>query len=95
VIARRQRRLVALANHDPADIFEHRRAVLIVAGGPHINDAGLAARILLKPDDLGLCGERIAGIDRLAEAAIGVPQIGDRIEGDVRHRFAEHDVKDQ
>src|SRR5215472_339319 len=63
VIAWRLCRLVALTHHDPAHIFEHRRAVLVVAGGADINDAGLLAGILLKPDDLGLRGERVAGID--------------------------------
>src|SRR6516162_4315700 len=47
VIAWRRRRLVTLAHHDPADIFEHRRAVLVVTDGADVNDAGLPARILL------------------------------------------------
>src|SRR5215469_277671 len=47
VIARRRRRFVALAHHDPAYIFEHRHTVLVVTGGAHVNDAGLPAGILL------------------------------------------------
>ena len=95
MIAGRRRRFVAFAHHHPADIFEHRRAVLLVAGGAHIDDAGLAARIFLQADDLGERAERVAGIDRAAEIAAGIAEIGDGVERDVGDGLAEHDVKHQ
>ena len=39
--------------------------------------------------------ERVAGIDRREELHAGVAEIGDRIERDVRHGLAEHDVEHQ
>ena len=35
------------------------------------------------------------GIDRLQETAFGIAEIGDRIERDVRHGLAEHDVENE
>ena len=70
-------------------------AVLLVAGRAHIDDAGLAVGIFLEPDDLGERAQRVAGIDRAAEIAAGVAEIGDGIERDVRHGLAEHDVEDE
>ncbi len=95
VIAGRGRRFVAFAHHHPAHIFEHRRAVLLVAGGAHIDDAGLAAGIFLQPDDFGQRGQRIARIDGLAEITAGIAEIGDGVERNVGHGLAEHDVEHQ
>ena len=39
--------------------------------------------------------KRVARIDRLEETAVGIAEIGDRIERNVRHRLAEHDMKHQ
>jgi hypothetical protein len=41
--------LVALADHDPADIVEHGRAVLVGPDRVHIDDAGLAVSVGLEP----------------------------------------------
>ena len=95
MIAGRGRGFVALSHHHPAHIFEHRGAVLIVAGGAHVDDAGLAAGIFLQPDHFGERGQRIAGIHRAAEIAAGIAEIGDGVERHVGHGLAEHDVKDQ
>ena len=69
--------------------------MLVAAGRADIDDAGLAVGVLLQADDLGVVDERVAGKDRLQEAAIGIAEIGDGIERDVGHRLAEHDVEDQ
>src|SRR5665811_1095801 len=39
--------------------------------------------------------KRVARIDGFEETAIGIAEIGHRIERDVWHRFAEHHVKHQ
>ncbi len=46
-----------------------------------------------EPDDFGERGQRIARIDRFAEIAAGIAEIGHRIERNVGHGLAEHDVK--
>ena len=89
----RRRHLVALVHHHPAGKGEHRLAALIAPGRAHIDRAVLAVRVLLQPDDLGGGRERVAGIDGLEEAHIGVAEIGDGVPRDVRHRLAEHDVE--
>ena len=61
--------LVAFAQHHPAHVFQHLGAVLPAAGRAHEHDAGLAARVLLEPDDLGGRIEGVARIDRGEEAA--------------------------
>ena len=91
----RRRVLVALAHHHPAAILEHHLAVLIAAGRAHVDGAGLLVGVLLEPDDLGRRRQRIAGIDGLQEAAVGVAEVGDGIERDFRRRLAEHDVEGQ
>ena len=49
----------------------------------------------LRPMTSETARQRVARIDRREEAAIGIAEIGDRIERDVRHGLAEHDVEDQ
>ena len=39
--------------------------------------------------------QRIAGVHRREKAAGRIAEVGDRIERDVRHGFAEHDVEDE
>src|SRR5262249_15195850 len=95
MITGRRRRLVALTYHDPADVLEHLAAVRLATGRAHEDDAGLAARILLEPNDLGLGIESVSGIDRHEQAAGGIAEIGDRVERDVRYGLAEHDVEDE
>ncbi len=93
VIAGRRCGLVAFLHHHPADVFKHGGAVLIGAGGAHINDPGLTARILFEPDDLGERAQRIARINRCAEVAAGIAEIGDGIERDIGDGLAEDDVE--
>ena len=95
VIAGRGCRFVAFTHHHPADIFEHRHAVLLAAGRAHIDDAGLAARILLQPDHFGERGEGVARKNRAAEIAAGIAEIGYGIERDVGDGLAEDDVEHQ
>ena len=40
-------------------------------------------------------GKRVAGIDRAEKAAIGIAEIGDGVERNVRHGLAEHDMEHQ
>src|SRR5262249_47817492 len=95
MITRRRGRLVALSHHDAAYVFEHLAAVPLATGRAHEDDAGLAARILLEPDDLGLGIKSVSGIDRREDTAGGVAEIGDGVERDVRYRLAKHDVEDE
>src|SRR5215468_960575 len=95
MITRRWGRLVALSHHDPAYVFEHLTAVRLATGRAHEDDAGLAARILLEPNDFGLGIKSVSGIDRRENAAGGIAEIGDGVERDVRYRLAEHDVEDE
>ena len=94
-IARRRCRLVALAHHHPAHVLQHLGAVLLEAGRAHVDHAGLAARVLLQPDHFRDRSQRVARIDRAQEAAVRVAEVRDRIERDVRHGLAEHDVEHQ
>ena len=84
---------VALAHHHPADIVDHRLAALVEALRAHIDDAGLPVGVLLEADHLRDRRERVAGIDGLQKPAVGVAEIGDRVQRDVGHRLAEHDVE--
>ena len=95
MVAGRGRGFVALSHHHPAHVFEHRAAVLFGARRAHIDDAGLAVGIFLQPDDFRKRAQRVARIERRAEIASGIAEIGDRIERDVGHGLAEHDVKHQ
>ena len=90
---RRRRARVALSDHHPADIVDDRLAALIEPLRAHIDDAALPVRVLLEPDHLRNGGERVAGKNRLQEPAIGVAEIGDRVQRDVGHRLAEHDME--
>ena len=84
---------LALAHQHPTRIAQHDRVVLVTADRANIDDAGIARRGLLQPDHLRRGRERIAGIDRLEEAPIGIAEIGDGIERDIRHRLAEDDME--
>ena len=95
MIPGRGRFLIALAHHDPTGVLEHFAAVLLAAGRTHINDAGLAARVLLEPDHLRDRVQGVAGIDRSKETTFGIAEIGDGIERDVGNSLAEDDVKHQ
>ena len=64
MIASDWRCLIALSHHDPAHVLEHLCAVRLATGRAHEHDAGLAARIFLQPDHLGLGVQRVARIDR-------------------------------
>ena len=89
----RGRGRVALSHHHPADIVDDRLAALVEPLRAHIDDAALPVRVLLEADHLGDGGERVAGKDRLQEPAIGVAEIGDRVERDVGDGLAEHDME--
>jgi hypothetical protein len=66
---------------------------LVRAGGAHIDRARLAVGILLEANDFGHSRQRVARKHRLQEPAIGIAQIGNGIERDIRHRLAEDDVE--
>ena len=63
--------------------------------GADIDDAGLAVRVLLETDDFGVRAQRLAGIDLLQEAPLGIAEIGDGVLRDVRDRLAEYGVEDE
>ena len=88
-------RRIAFVDHDPAHIGEHQLARLVIAFGADIDDAGLPVGILLEPDHLREGGQGRARIDGFDEAALGIAEIGHRIERDVRHGLAEHGVEDE
>ncbi len=88
-------RLVGLPHHHPAHKVQHDLVALVAADGAHIGDAGFAVGILLEPDDGGARRQGVARIDRRAELALGVAEIGDGIQRDVGDRPAEHDVEHQ
>src|SRR5262249_37866563 len=80
VIGRRGRIRVAFVDHDPAHVFENDAVVLLATARANIDHAGLATGILLQPDDLGRRGNRISDIDRGEELAIGIAEVGHRVE---------------
>src|SRR3546814_86249 len=82
-----------LFRSDPAHVLDHRLVMLVHAAAAHGDHAGLAVGILLEADDLALRRERVAGIDRRQEAAVGIAEVGDRVQRDIRHRLAEHHVE--
>ena len=91
----RRRGRIPLAHHDPADIAEDRLAALVLAGRADPDDAGPAVGVLAQAEHLGAGRQAVAGPDRRAERAIGIAQVGDRVQRDVRHRLAEHRVEHQ
>src|SRR5262249_60273971 len=95
MITRRRRRLVALSHHDPAYVFEHLTAVRLATGRAHEDDAGLAARILLEPNDFGLGIKSVSRIDRREDAAGGIAEDGDGGEREVRDRRAKPNRENQ
>ena len=86
-------REIALSHHHPAHVFDDRLAALVESARAHIDDAALLVRVFLEADHLRDGGQRVARIDRLQEAAIGVAEIGDGVERDVGHGLAEHDME--
>ena len=84
---------VTLSHHHPAHVIDDRLAALIGPFRAHIDNATLPVRVLLEPDHLRNGRERIAGKNRLQKPAIGIAEIGDRVQRDVRHRLAEHDME--
>ena len=84
---------VVLPHHDPADIVQHRAVQLVEPGGPDIDHPGLAVRVLLQPDHLGLRPQRVAGPDRRQEPALGIAKVRHRVQRHVGHGLAEDDVE--
>ena len=80
---------ILFADHDPADIVQHRIAALVDTHRTHIDDTGFAVLVFPKADHRRRGRDRIAGIDRLAKFAAGVSQVGDGVEGNVRDGLAE------
>ena len=93
--SRGRRGLIALAHHDPPAILQNNLARLIAPGRADINRSSLLIRILFEPDNFRHRRQRVARIDRFHEAAIGVAEIGNRVERDVRRRLAEDNVEHQ
>ena len=90
-----RRRGIALVHHHPAHIVEHHLAALIGSGRAHPDDAAGAVGILAQAENRRLRRHGVAGIDRHAPAELGIAEIGDGIERDVRHGLADHDMEDQ
>ena len=84
---------VGFPHHHPAHIIQHRLAALVQAPRPHPDHAGLAVGVLLEPDHPRLRAQRIAGIDRLQPAPLGIAEIGHRVQRHVRHGLAEDQVE--
>ena len=86
-------RLVAFADHDPADIFQHGVSVLVQATGADPDHPGRTVRVFLETDDGGFGPDRITGPYRQEPAAFGIAEVGDGVEADVGHGLAEDGVK--
>ena len=67
--------------------------MLIAAGRAHVDDAGLAVLVGFQAHDLGVTGDGVARVQRHAEATPCIAQVGDRVERNVGHGAAEHQVK--
>ena len=71
---------------------EHHLASLVAAGGLHVHHAEhRVARRALHPEHARLGLERVAEVDRGAEAHVDVLEVRARVLGDVLHALAEHD----
>src|SRR5690348_7084921 len=86
---------VALPHHHPACVIEDWLARIIEAARAHIYDAGFSVRIFPQADDFGNSGQRGTGENRFEKPAVGIAEIGDRIERDIRDGLAKYDMKDK
>src|SRR4029077_167078 len=89
------RRAGALGQHDPSHIVQHRLAALIDPGRAHIDHSGLMIGIFLEADHAGGGTQRIAGIYGRPEAPVGIAQIGNCVQRDIRHAAPEDQMEDQ
>ena len=92
---RRRARRVALGNHDPAHELEDLAAVLFGRARAHVDRAAPAGGVLLEADHLGAGGQGVAGVEQRPEAAIGIAEICDRVQRDVRHAAPERQMEGQ
>ena len=90
---RRRRIDVALIDHHPARIGQHRMPALVLAGRAHIDRAALLVGVLLDADHLGGRGQRVARIHRGEEAELGIAEIGNGVARDVGHGLADDDME--
>ena len=86
---------IALAHHHPAHVVQHHFTALVGADRAHIDSAGLAVGVLLESNHLRDGAECVTGIDRQAEPALGIAEIGNGIERDIRNGFTEHHMEHQ
>ena len=91
----RRGRCVALVDHHPTHVFDNHSPILVDAGGAHVGHPGPGVGIFLETDDPRAGAQGIAGKDRFAETAIGVTQVGYRVQGYVGHGLAENHMEDQ
>src|SRR5262245_23164596 len=89
-----RRRGLAFAHHHPAHELKDILPARLAARRADIDDARPAVGIYPKTTDFRGGRQRVAGIDGRQEAALGVAQIGNGIEGNIRNAFAEHDMED-
>ena len=90
---RHGRSRIALVHHHPADIVEHHLAALVDAGRAHPDHAAASIGIFAQAQHLGVGRQGVAGIDRYAPAKFGIAEVGDRVQRDVGHGLADHDME--
>ena len=86
---------VGLAHHHPAHIIQHHIAMLVEPARADIDHAGFAVGVFFQADHFGCRRQRITGIDGGEKAAGGIAEIGHRIDRNIGHGLAEHDVEHQ
>src|SRR5215207_8269804 len=79
-----------LSHHDPANIVEHRRIMLVEGPAAHVNGAGLAGGMFLEPNHLRFRAQRIARRNWHQKPALGVAEIGYGVQRNIRNRPPEH-----
>src|SRR5262245_3625945 len=89
-----RRRRIALAHHDPAYELEDDGPALLAPRRVHVDDAGRPTGILLEADHFRNGSERVTRVNGFQKAAVGITEIGNGIERDIRAALAEHSVKD-
>ena len=87
--------LVPLVHHQPAIILEDGFISLIGTDRLDPHDAGLAIAVFLFANHLRDGPKRVAWINGTEETHACISEIRHRVERDIVHRFAEHDVKDE
>ena len=72
--------LLRPSHHNPANIVEHGRIMLVEPPAAHVNGAGLVIGMFFEPDHLRFRAQRIARRNRHQKPAPGITEIGDGVQ---------------